>query len=188
MPETNDGRSSAACLPPASALSPNQSTPDTDSRLHAIVNPSAERLFGYSAREMIGRNVKMLMPLPYRGEHDGYMHHYLTTGEKRIIGIGREVVGMRKDGTTFPMDLAVSEFRVGQRRMFAGLVRDITDRKNVELSLKRAKEAANWGDAVVEQLSADLRMAFPDMQGLTKDNLFRMRKFHFACHGIDNWL
>ncbi|MEO5718249.1 MAG: PAS domain S-box protein [Chthoniobacterales bacterium] len=96
------------------------------------VNPAAERVFGYAAVEVIGHNVSMLMPEPYRSEHDGYLDHYHKTGERRIIGIGREVRGRRKDGSEFPMDLAVSAANVGQRRIFTGLVRDITERKRLE--------------------------------------------------------
>jgi PAS domain S-box-containing protein len=96
------------------------------------MNPAAERIFGYSADEVIGRNVSMLMPEPYHSQHDGYLERYRRTGERRIIGIGREVRGRRKDGTEFPMDLAVSTTQMGKRRIFTGLVRDITDRKRLE--------------------------------------------------------
>ncbi|MGE3851556.1 MAG: PAS domain S-box protein [Planctomycetota bacterium] len=96
-------------------------------------NRAAERMFGYSADEVIGQNVRMLMPEPYHSEHDSYLHRYQRTGEKRIIGTGREVEGKRKDGTTFPMDLAVGEdtSRTGERH-FVGIIRDITDRKQLE--------------------------------------------------------
>ena len=95
-------------------------------------NPSAEKIFGYTAREAIGQNIKLLMPMPYRQEHDAYLANYRHTGHAKIIGIGREVVGQRKDGTTFPMDLSVSEVRLANRRMFTGFVRDITERKRLE--------------------------------------------------------
>jgi PAS domain S-box-containing protein len=102
-------------------------------------NPAAERLFGYSADEVIGRNVSALMPEPDRSAHDGYMQNYLKTGRGRIIGIGREVVGLRKDGATFPMHLAVSEVRLadaqGRRRLFTGIIHDLTNRKRLEREL-----------------------------------------------------
>jgi two-component system, LuxR family, sensor kinase FixL len=100
------------------------------------VNPAVERIFGYEAREMVGRNVKMLMPEPYQGEHDTYMANYRSTGDAKIIGIGREVQGRRKDGSVFPLELAVSEAKLEDRRMFVGSVRDITERKTAEEALR----------------------------------------------------
>lgn len=96
------------------------------------LNPAAVTLFGYPADEVQGQNIKMLMPEPYAHGHDGYLSNYLTTGDKKVIGIGREVTGKRKDGSTFPMELAVSEMEVNGERMFTGIVRDITERKKVE--------------------------------------------------------
>lgn len=93
---------------------------------------TAERLFGWSAEEVIGKNVSILMPTPYRDEHDSYLDRYRKTGERRIIGIGRIVVGERKDGSTFPMELAVGEARVGTERFFTGFVRDLTERRTQE--------------------------------------------------------
>ena len=104
------------------------------------VNPAAVRIFGYGPEEIIGRNVRMLMPEPYHSEHDGYLKRYLETGERRIIGIGREVEGLRKDGTAFPIELAVSEVYAGGRRIFTGIVRDITDRKRIEEELRASEE------------------------------------------------
>ncbi len=98
------------------------------------VNPAAERLFGYTAQEVVGQNVRILMPSPYQDQHDGYMERYLRTGERRIIGIGREVEGRQKDGTTFPMYLSVSEINVGARRLFTGIVHDLTELKQAERS------------------------------------------------------
>lgn len=95
-------------------------------------NPAAVRLFGYFQADVTGKNVNILMPEPYRSEHNRYISHYLRTGKARIIGIGREVEARRRDGSVFPIELAVSEFTVGGRRLFAGVVRDITDRKQAE--------------------------------------------------------
>ena len=96
------------------------------------LNPAAEKMFGYPARELIGRNVSVLMPTPYRQQHDGYIKNYRETGRAHIIGIGREVVGQRKDGSVFPMDLSVSEVKLAERRIFTGFVREITERKHLE--------------------------------------------------------
>jgi PAS domain S-box-containing protein len=95
-------------------------------------NPAAERIFGYSRDELIGHNVRMLMPLPHRERHDGYLANYLHTGERRVLGVGREVVGQRKDGTTFPIDLSLSEIVLNRRRLFTGIVRDISERKQAD--------------------------------------------------------
>lgn len=97
---------------------------------------AAERLFGYDSAEAIGQNVSMLMPSPYRENHDDYIARYLTTGERRIIGIGRVVVGQRKDGSTFPMELAVGEMRSGAQRFFTGFIRDLTERQKTEARLQ----------------------------------------------------
>jgi PAS domain S-box-containing protein len=102
-------------------------------------NPAAERMFGYAAEEALGRNVAMLMPEPHRSAHDGYLARYRQTGERRIIGIGREVEGRRKDGTTFPLELAVAEWRVEGQRFFTGIMRDITLRRQSEEGLRAAK-------------------------------------------------
>lgn len=95
-------------------------------------NPAAETIFGYSSREVQGKNIKTLMPEPYRSQHDQFLTNYLTSGEKKVIGIGREVTGLRKDGSTFTMDLAVSELQFGKAQHFVGIIRDITDRKRID--------------------------------------------------------
>jgi two-component system, LuxR family, sensor kinase FixL len=97
---------------------------------------AAERLFGFGSFEVIGKNIKILMPSPYRENHDGYIERYLRTGERRIIGIGRVVVGERKDGSTFPMELAVGEMRSSNQRFFTGFIRDLTERQQTEARLQ----------------------------------------------------
>ncbi len=105
--------------------------------LMKMVNPGAEHLFRYTAQEMLGCNVSMLMPEPYHSEHDQYLRRYLETGQRRIIGIGREVEGRRKDGTTFPMYLSVAEARHGDEILFTGIVHDLTE-------IKRAEQQIRW--------------------------------------------
>ena len=105
---------------------------------HGIIesfNLAAERIFGYTADEVTGRNVSMLMPSPHREQHDTYLSNYLHTGHAKIIGIGREIAARRKNGTVFPMDLSVSEVQLADRRLFTGFIRDITERKEAEKAL-----------------------------------------------------
>ena len=116
-------------------------TIDTEGCIETF-NAGAERIFEYTADEVVGRNVHVLMPEPYHSEHDGYMENYRTTGRRQIIGIGREVVGRRKSGATFPMDLAVSETALSDGgRIFTGLVRDISERRTLEREVLRVAEA-----------------------------------------------
>lgn len=101
-------------------------------------NTSAVRQFGYTVEEAVGRNVSILMPTPYREQHDAYLMRYLTTGEKRIIGVDRVVVGRRKDGSTFPMKLAVGQVTVGGQTFFTGFIRDLTEREESQAKLDQA--------------------------------------------------
>jgi len=108
---------------------------DEDALIQSF-SAAAERQFGYAPPEVVGRNISMLMPQPYRAQHDGYMARYRATGERRIIGIGRVVVGQRKDGSTFPMELSVGEMRSGGKRYFTGFIRDLTERQEAETRLR----------------------------------------------------
>jgi two-component system, chemotaxis family, sensor kinase Cph1 len=137
------------------------------------MNPAAERVFGYSAPEVIGKNVRLLMPSPYREAHDGYLQNYVRTGQAKIIGIGREVVGLRKDGSVFPMDLAVSEVRLANRRLFTGFVRDITERKRSEVRLEELTqtlvEKNKELETIVYVASHDLRSPLVNIQGFSQE-------------------
>ncbi|MBR0953818.1 hybrid sensor histidine kinase/response regulator [Bradyrhizobium canariense] len=104
------------------------------------LNPACERLFKYQADEVLGENVRMLMPEPYRSGHDGYIRNFLATGDKKIIGIGREVMGQRKDGSTFPMDLSVGEAKQDGSSIFVGMIHDLTERKRTEAQLMQAQK------------------------------------------------
>lgn len=117
------------------------------------INPAASSLFGYDATEVIGNNVSMLMPEPYHSEHDGYLHSYLTTGQKKIIGIGREVRGRRKNGTTFPFRLAVSEVHYEDKIAFTGFIHDLSKEKEAEEKLMQHMEEL---EATVSNRTKDL--------------------------------
>ena len=145
-------------------------------------NPACEKLFGYRADEVVGRNVRMLMPSPYREEHDRYIENFVRTGEKKIIGIGREVTGRRKDGTTFPMDLSVGEAKQEGESIFVGIIHDLTRRKHIEAQLVQAQKMETVGQlsggiahdfnnlltVVVgnAEILSDMLRARPDMQTL----------------------
>ena len=136
-------------------------------------NGAAARIFGYSHDELIGQNVKLLMPSPYAEEHDGYIANYLATGVKKIIGIGREVEGRRKDGSVFPIDLVVGE--VDHLKMFTAIVRDITQRKQLEhevveiASLEQQRLGADLHDSCGKELTALGLLASSLVQSLAKN-------------------
>ena len=119
-------------------------------------NPAAEKIFGYDQSDIIGKNIKTLMPEPYQNEHDFYINQYIQTNEPRIIGIGREVTGKRKNGTIFPIDLSVSTTIREGKRIFVGVIRDITDRKKAELELKQAKEDAESANRAKSMFLANM--------------------------------
>ncbi len=119
-------------------------------------NPASERIFGYSTDEVLGKNIKFLMPEPYQSEHDQYLINYLTTGVAKIIGLGREVLGLRKDISQFPLELAISEVYVGEDRFFTGIVRDISERKQFENQLKKAKEEAESANRAKSMFLANM--------------------------------
>ncbi|MGI9491124.1 MAG: PAS domain S-box protein [Geminicoccaceae bacterium] len=137
-----------------------------DHGLISSFSPYAETMFGYSAVEAVGQNVKMLMPSPYRQEHDRYLAHYRNTGEKKIIGIGREVSAQRKDGSIFPMFLAVNEMAIEGRRMFTGVLRDMTEEKARDAQLRQAQKME-----VVGQLTGGVAHDFNNLLTAIMGNL-----------------
>jgi two-component system, LuxR family, sensor kinase FixL len=167
-------------------------------------NPAAERIFGYLAEEVLGRNINMLMPEPYHSEHDQYLTNYLHTGVKKIIGIGREVRGLRKSGSIFPMDLAVSEAWIGGRRLFTGIIRDISERRQAFEERERLIAELEKKNAEMERftytVSHDLKSPLITIRGflglLEKDlktgNAERLKKdiehIHQAAHKMQQML
>jgi PAS domain S-box-containing protein len=120
------------------------------------INPAVEKMFGYTASELIGQNIRVLMPEPDRSQHDQYLANYLETGLRRVIGIGREVLGRRRDGSTFFLELAVSETLHGDRRFFTGLLRDVTSRKQAEADLLASNRRLAEREKELEELTAHL--------------------------------
>ncbi len=141
-------------------------------------NPASVRIFGYQPEEVIGHNVKMLMPEPYHSRHDGYLKNYLSTGEKKVIGIGREVSGRRKDGSIFPMDLGINEMNVAGRRMFVGTVRDISERKKAEQEIQQYVSALKRSNQELDDFayiaSHDLK---EPLRGLSNNAVFLKEDF-----------
>ncbi|HYW02439.1 MAG TPA: diguanylate cyclase [Gammaproteobacteria bacterium] len=130
-----------------------------------LFNGAAERMFGYAAGDVVGHNVSMLMPEPWAGEHDDYLARYRRTGRRRIIGVGREVEGRRRDGTVFCLELAVGEGTVDGRRMFVGILRDVTRRKEQQEQMRRYQEHL---EQAVAARTADLRAANRRLEHLAR--------------------
>jgi PAS domain S-box-containing protein len=124
-----------------------------------LFNAAAERMFGYTVAEVVGKNVSLLMPSPYSEEHDGHMRRYFETGARKVIGVRRETIGRRKDGTTFPVDLSVSEVRLGVGRIFTSIVRDITERNRAEEELRGMGIALDRAMAGISRLDTSGRYA-----------------------------
>jgi two-component system, LuxR family, sensor kinase FixL len=118
---------------------------DADGRIESF-NAAAERLFGYTERELIGQNVHVIMPEPYKGEHDAYIARYAATRERRVIGIGREVMGLRKDGSRFPLHLSVAELAIDGRTKYTGIVRDLSERVRLESRLREEAGLVRIGE------------------------------------------
>ena len=135
------------------------------------INPAACQMFGYKPEEVIGRNVSVLMPSPHREDHDSYLANYLRTGDAKFIGVGHELEGQRKDGTLFPMELSIGEVKLGERRLFTELVRDISERRELEQAVATAGEqertriARELHDGLGQQLGGLLFL----MNGLHRD-------------------
>ena len=135
-------------------------------------NPGATKIFGYPADEVIGKNVSLLMPTPYMDRHDGYISAYLTSGKAKIIGRGRELTGLRKDGSTFPMELAISEMVISGNTMFTGIVRDITEKHQILFQMESARAMAQKANQAksdfLSSMSHELRTPLNSVMGFSQ--------------------
>lgn len=138
-----------------------------DSGIVESINPGALKLFGYTSGEVIGRNISVLMPEPYKSQHDHYLEKYLKTGKRNIIGIGREVLGEKKDGSTFPFWLSISEVNYEDRKIFTGFIQDLTKQKEAEEKLRRYTEEL---EEVIRERTDDLHRMVKRLED-AKDNV-----------------
>ncbi|WP_308910504.1 PAS domain S-box protein [Pseudokordiimonas caeni] len=152
-----------------------------DRGIIAEANPATYRMFGYAEEDVIGRNISMLMPEPYRHEHDGYLRHFRETGEKRIIGIGREVLAQRKDGSIFPVQLSVGQADYDDTHMFVGVLYDLTENKRNEEHLRQAQKSE-----VIAQVTAGLAHDFNNLLTVIRGNLEMLEGYisHPEGHAI----
>jgi PAS domain S-box-containing protein len=147
-----------------------------DKGIIEMANTAAAKLFEYNSEEMVGNNISMLMPNPYSREHDGYIRNYLTTGVAKIIGIGREVTGQKKNGSTFPMRLSISEVNLRDRRLFTGIVHDLSEQKAAEESIQKLNsELENRVEERTEELANAVNKLLDINRQLEKEVLVRKK-------------
>jgi len=163
-------------------------TIDDRGKLESI-NPAAVKMFGYNNEDVYGQNINMLMPEPYHSKHDGYMKNYHDTGEKKIIGIGREVLGKRKDGTTFPFFLSVSEIQLEDRKIFAGIIHDITELKKAEEHIREYALKLEHSNSELQDFayisSHDLQEPLRKIQAFG-DRLMQKESANLSGEGVDH--
>jgi PAS domain S-box-containing protein len=164
-------------------------------------NASACKIFGYTENEVLGKNVKILMPEPYQSSHDGYLHNYHTTGDKKIIGIGREILAQRKDGSIFPMELGVNDMEMNNEKLFVGTIRDISERKQTEKEIHQTLQKLKISNQELDQFayiaSHDLKEPLRGLannalflkedyeEQLDEDGLKRISRIRFLCSRME---